>query len=73
MLILHQKVNKHPFRLHQIQFGEFPGIKMIGIIYTTIMAEFLRDWSQRCITINQDILPSILNCMELNPIHMQTI
>jgi len=73
MLILHQRVNKYPFRLHQTQFREFPGVKMIGIIHTIIMAEYSRDWSQRCITTNQDILPSILKSMELNPIHMQTI
>ena len=39
MRILHQKVNKYPFLLHQTQFGEFPGIKTIRIIYTIIMAE----------------------------------
>jgi hypothetical protein len=39
MLILLQKVNKYPFLLHQTQFGEILGVKMMGII---IMAELFK-------------------------------
>jgi hypothetical protein len=42
MRILYQKVNKYPFLLHQTQFSEFLGVKMIGIIYIIITAELFK-------------------------------